>query len=196
VPDRDESDAKLLAAISSGNQKALAELIALYGRGLRIFAARFLDSASDAEEVVQEVFVTVWKRAGWFDPDRGKASTWLYKITANRCIDARRRRAFRNLVGLEGVQDSLVADEPGADARTEARQELSIVRDGLALLPDRQRMALLLTVVADLDTVEVAESMGTSRGSVEQLLVRARRSLRDYVQSKTNGYSADERKLQ
>ncbi|WP_343227700.1 RNA polymerase sigma factor [Rhizobium laguerreae] len=59
-----------------------------------------------------------------------------------------------------------------------ARQELAIVRAGLNKLPERQRMALLLRAVADLDVPSIAEAMGTSAGSVEQLLVRARRTLR------------------
>lgn len=174
-------DDDLLAHIAAGSQGALAQLIARHGRGLRIFAARYLGNPSDAEDVVQDVFVTVWKNAGRFDRQKARVSTWLYKITANRCIDQRRRRFLRNFIGLDDLEDDPVSEAPDAEVRVSNRQELSMVRDGIAALPQRQRMALLLKVVADLDIPAIAEVMGTSLGSAEQLLVRARRGLRDHM---------------
>lgn len=172
-------DDELLARVASGDQGALARLIDRHGRGLRLFAARYLGDAADAEDVVQDVFVSVWKHAVRFEPAKGRASTWLYRITANRCIDARRRRAFRVFIGLDDVQDMLADEDPRADARVGARQELAAVRHSLSRLPERQRMALLLRAVADLDVSAIAEVMGASIGSVEQLLVRGRRALRE-----------------
>ena len=174
-------DDDLLARIAAGSQGALAQLIARHGRGLRIFATRYLGNPSDAEDVVQDVFVTVWKNADRFDPQKARISTWLYKITANRCIDQRRRRFLRSFIGLDDLDGDPASEAPDAEARVSNRQELSIVRDGIAALPQRQRMALLLKVVADLDVPAIAEVMGTSVGSTEQLLVRARRGLRDHM---------------
>jgi RNA polymerase sigma-70 factor, ECF subfamily len=179
-------DAELLARVASGDQGALARLIDRHGRGLRLFAARYLGSAADAEDVVQDVFVSVWKHAARFDPAKGRASTWRYRITANRCIDAHRRRAFRVFIGLEDVQDMLADEDPRADARVGARQELALVRHSLSRLPERQRMALLLRAVADLDVPAIAEVMGVSAGSVEQLLVRGRRALREHMAKVVN----------
>lgn len=174
-------DDELLARVAAGNQGALSELIARHGRGLRVFAARYLGNAGDAEDVVQEVFVTVWKQAARFNPAKGRASTWLYRITANRCIDQRRRRALRTFIGLDDVRDEVASRVPDAEATTAARQELAIVRDGLSRLPERQRMAVLLRAVGDLDIAAIAEVMGSSAGSAEQLLVRGRRALRDHL---------------
>jgi RNA polymerase sigma-70 factor (ECF subfamily) len=179
--DQPRSDDALLARIAAGSQSALSELIARHGRGLRMFAARYLGNAGDAEDVVQEVFVAVWKQATRFDPAKGRASTWLYRITANRCIDQRRRRALRSFIGLDDIGDELVSPEADAEATTAARQELAIVRDGLSRLPERQRMAVLLRAVGDLDIAAIAEVMGSSIGSAEQLLVRGRRALRDHL---------------
>ena len=174
-------DDDLLARIAAGSQGALAQLIARHGRGLRIFATRYLGNPSDAEDVVQDVFVTVWKNADRFDPQKARISTWLYKITANRCIDQRRRRFLRSFIGLDDLDSDPASEAPDAEARVSNRQELLIVRDGIAALPQRQRMALLLKVVADLDVPAITEVMGTSVGSTEQLLVRARRGLRDHM---------------
>lgn len=187
---RDEAskgDEDLLARIAAGSQAALSELMARHGRGLRIFATRYLGHAADAEDVVQEVFVTVWKQAARFDPGRARASTWLYRITANRCIDQRRRRTLRNFFGLDDIAEESAAPEANAETATAARQELAIVRDGLSRLPERQRMALLLRAVGELDVAAIAEVMGASAGSVEQLLVRGRRALRDHLADAAGG---------
>ncbi|MER9896136.1 sigma-70 family RNA polymerase sigma factor [Mesorhizobium sp. M0119] len=180
-------DEELLARIAAGGQAALSELMARHGRGLRTFATRYLGHAADAEDVVQEVFVTVWKQAARFDPGKARASTWLYRITANRCIDQRRRRALRNFFGLDDIGEELAAPEANAETATGARQELAIVRDGLSRLPERQRMALLLRAVGELDIGAIAEVMGASAGSVEQLLVRGRRALRDHLADAASG---------
>jgi len=174
-------DDDLLVRVGLGDEGALVRLIDRQGRGLRLFAARYLGSATDAEDIVQDVFVAAWKHARRFDPARGRATTWLYRIAANRCIDARRRRSFRAFIGLDDVQDAIAGDEPDADALVGARQELAVVRNGLSRLPERQRMALLLRAVADLDVPAIAQVMGASAGSVEQLLVRGRRGLRDHL---------------
>jgi RNA polymerase sigma-70 factor (ECF subfamily) len=174
-------DDRLMLRVASGDQAALAKIIDRHGRGLRLFATRLLGSSSDAEDIVQDVFVAVWKHAARFDPAKGRASTWLYRIAANRCIDARRRRSFRTFIGLDAMADEPTDDEPLADQMVGARQELAIARNGLKALPERQRMALLLRAVADMDVPEIADVMGTSTGSAEQLLVRGRRALREHM---------------
>lgn len=181
--DRQEDDDRLLMRVASGDQAALARIIDRNGRGLRLFAARLLGSAGDSEDVVQDVFVAAWRNATRFDPAKGRATTWLYRITANRCIDRRRRRSFRALIGLDAMPDEPASEEADADRQVGARQELAIVRDGMSALPERQRMALLLRAVAGMDVSEIAEVMGVSVGSAEQLLVRGRRALRQHMAS-------------
>jgi RNA polymerase sigma-70 factor, ECF subfamily len=171
-------DKALLARVAAGEQLALRQLIDRHGRGLRLFAGRYLGGSDEAEDVVQDVFISVWKNAERFDPSKGRATTWIYRIAANRCIDVRRWRKFRIFIGFEEAHEAFPSDDPDADTWMGARQELAIVRAGVEKLPERQRMALLLRAVADLDVPAIAEVMETSAGSVEQLLVRARRTLR------------------
>lgn len=171
----------LMRDLARGSDAALTRLVALHGRGLTIFATRYLGSASQAEDVVQEVFIRAWERARSYDPARGAVSTWLYRIAANLCIDRQRRARFRRFFGVKDVTemaDTLAVDTADTDRALAARETLARVRQGIAGLPDRQRMAILFAAVAGMDTVEIAAIMGASRGSVEQLLVRARRTLR------------------
>jgi RNA polymerase sigma-70 factor (ECF subfamily) len=177
LPERLDDEA-LLARVAAGEQLALRQLIDRHGRGLRLLAGRYLGGSDEAEDVVQDVFISVWKNAKRFDRSKGRATTWIYRIAANRCIDVRRWRKFRIFIGFEEAHERLPSEDPEADTLIGARQELAIVRAGLEKLPERQRMALLLRAVADLDVPAIAEVMETSAGSVEQLLVRARRTLR------------------
>ncbi|MBB4065445.1 sigma-70 family RNA polymerase sigma factor [Gellertiella hungarica] len=194
IPPQDQVDEALVARIAAGDPLALGRLIDRHGRGLRLFAGRYLGRSDEAEDIVQDVFLSVWKHAGGFDPRKGKATTWLYRIAANRCIDVRRWRRLRVFVGLEGMDERLPSGDPEADILVGARQELTLVRAGLDALPERQRMAILLRAVADLDVPAIAEVMKTSPGAVEQLLVRARRSLRAGISGTRAPQGGNERK--
>jgi RNA polymerase sigma-70 factor, ECF subfamily len=167
----------LLARMAQGDRQALARLIDLYGRGLKIYCARALRQPQDAEDAAQEVFLKAWTHAARYDPSRAAVSTWLYRIAVNHCADRNRRFAFRRFLGLDSAPD-LPAETPDTDRALSAKQSLARVRSAIAALPDRQRQALLLRVVAELDTAAIAAALGTGTGSVEQLLVRARASLR------------------
>ncbi|MEL6335633.1 MAG: sigma-70 family RNA polymerase sigma factor [Pseudomonadota bacterium] len=168
----------IMTAIAEGDRGALMRLMDRHSRGLRGVAARFLGNEEEAEEVVQDVFIRVWRKAHRYDPAQAAVSTWLYRIAVNLCIDRQRRRTFRQIVGLEEVVEDLADPTPSAEVQVADRARLAAARQAITALPGRQRMALLLAVVAEFSTVEIAAAMETSAGSVEQLLVRARRSLR------------------
>jgi RNA polymerase sigma-70 factor (ECF subfamily) len=168
--------------MAEGREAALAELIARHGRGLTLFATRFLGDPALADEVAQDTFLRAWREAARYDPARGAATTWLYRIAANLCRDRLRRARLRRMLWrgprAEDLSEVLADPAPGAAATLEGRQRLAATRQALARLPERQRLAILLTVVAGMDNAEAAAIMATSRGSVEQLLIRARRALR------------------
>jgi RNA polymerase sigma-70 factor, ECF subfamily len=180
-PSAGHEAAALMRQIADGRDAALARLIALYGPGITRFATRFLGNAADGDEVAQDTFVRAWREAARYDPAKAAVSTWLYRIATNLCIDRQRRGRFWRLVGrgaVDAVDTDIADDAAGAERTLSALQDLAAIRRDIAALPDRQRMAILLAVVADLETPAIAAIMGASRGSVEQLLVRARQSLR------------------
>ena len=106
------------------------------------------------------------------------ASTWLYRIAVNPCADRNRRTTFRRFVGLEDVTETLPDDTPDAARTRDARRTLSTLRQVLQTLPTRQRQARLLRVIAAMGTANIAAALNTSTGATEQLLVRARATLR------------------
>jgi RNA polymerase sigma-70 factor, ECF subfamily len=174
-------DQALMQDIASGHRPALARLMAQHARGVALFAGRFLGNVADGDDVAQETFLRVWAQARKYDASKASVTTWIYRIATNLCIDRQRRNRFWRLFGrvqTDDVADILPDDAASATQSLAAKQRLAQVRASIATLPARQRMAILLTAVSEMEVAAVAAVMKTSTGAVEQLLVRARRSLR------------------
>ena len=183
-----------MAALARGERSGLARLIALYGPGIRRYAAQALSNSGEAEDVAQEVFLRAWTRAQSYDPEKGAVSSWLYRITVNLCIDYNRRRGFRRFVGLDTVLDrgldtgpEFADDAPSVETGISARQQLARTHVAILALPVRQRRAILLRAAGELNTIEIAQALGTSAGATEQLLVRARATLRAQMELEDEG---------
>lgn len=171
-------DSDLIRHVANGDERALARLVTRYAAKVRAVALRFTGNHADTDEIVQDVFVKVWTHAGGFDPAKGSLATWLYRIAANRCFDALRSRRRWPWVGLDAAADH-ASPETAADEALGQQQDLAMVRRDILALPERQRMALILVVAADRSAQDVAVALGVSRGAAEQLIVRARQTLRD-----------------
>jgi RNA polymerase sigma-70 factor (ECF subfamily) len=172
-----ESDEALALRVAGGDQRAFAEIVRRHGGRLRALAVRFVGGASEADDIVQEAFLSFWRTAGRWQPGGPALGAYLTRIAINRAIDGDRRRRLRRFFGLE---DAAHVADPAmpADDRIAGRRELAAVAQDIAALPARQRAAVLLAADGERTNAEIAAAMGLSTGAVEQLLVRARRTLR------------------
>ncbi len=173
----DDPDEALALRVAGGDNRAFGEIVRRHGGRLRALALRFTGGASEADDVVQETFLSFWKTAGRWQPGGPPLVAYLTRIAINRAIDGERRRKLRRFFGLEYAVD--VAD-PAKDAEAQlgARRDLDAVAAMLKDLPARQRAAILLAAEGERSNAEIAEALGLSVGAVEQLLVRGRRTLR------------------
>ena len=171
-------DTVLVGLIAAGDQAAFSAFMNNHLRAITLFASRFLSSREDGEDTAQAVFMEVWRNADQFDPSRASPKTWLFRIARNRCIDVLRRRRIRQFVGLDEEPGEVPQDAPTALQVLSDKRDLQDVANAIRALPDRQRMALLMNVVGELPVRSVAVAMETSEGAVEQLIARARRTLR------------------
>lgn len=175
------TDEALMQAVAAGDRRALGTLYVRHAERVHRVAWRHLHDDEAARDVTQAVFTHLIEHAGRFDPRR-PFRPWLYRVVANRCFNTRARAEVR--LRDAGVDDAALdarADERGptpenAAALDEVRTHL---RRALAELPERQRLALVLADVEGLGQREIADALGCSVGSVESLLVRARRGLRE-----------------
>ncbi|RZI57244.1 MAG: sigma-70 family RNA polymerase sigma factor [Rubrivivax sp.] len=196
-PERDARLADLMARVASADRRAFDELYratsaALFGMVLRINRDR-----AHAEEVLQEIYITVWRQAPSFDVTHGKVLTWLTTIARHRAIDSLRRRAAQPATisrfgGLDGgagggpgagegerdLLDQMPSDEPSPlDLLDDANRAHALERC-MSQLSGEQRSSLALAYYQGLSHSEVAEHMSQPLGTVKSWLRRGLSSLR------------------
>lgn len=171
--------ADVLAQVRAGDSDAWGDLYRQYAPAIFRFCRRVLPAREDAEDATTEIFMKVRQKLGSYDSSRPFAA-WLYKVASNHCWDLLRRRRIRQ--DLEtGDLETLPLEHPDPDQLEKLQIEHTSkeVRNGLAKLPDRARMALVLRYYADMSYEEIAETLGVRRAFVGVLLLRARHQLRD-----------------
>jgi RNA polymerase sigma factor (sigma-70 family) len=167
----------LLVAIARDRDRAAFGL--LFGQiapRLKAYLVRSGVAASQADELVQEVMLMVWRRADSFDPVRSAASTWIFTIARNKRIDAVRRDRRPE---FDPDDPALVPDQaPAADRSIEAAQETARLRDAILKLPAEQAELLRLVYFEDLPHTMIAQRSGLPLGTVKSRLRLAMARLR------------------
>jgi RNA polymerase sigma-70 factor (ECF subfamily) len=162
----------------------LAALVDTYSSLLFRVAHSFLRSRAEAEDVVQDVFVRVLEHRRSLAEVRDMR-VWLVRVAWNLAVD--RRRRIRPEQFDEGFAESLVARNLPADEALHEAQRLRAVLRELERLPRAERDVLLLSVVEELGTAEMAEILGRSESAVRALLFRARTRLRERLEEGGRG---------
>lgn len=170
-----ESDDALMAAAANGDRNAFGRLIDRHSGRAFAVAFRMAGNRADAEDLVQEAFIRAWNHAARWQSGRAAFSTWLYRVVVNLGIDQKRRPRHD---ALDDVMDP-IDDSPAADERIETRQRADAFKRATVALPGRQRQAIALVYGAGLSNKAAAETIGVSLKALESLLIRAKRSLRE-----------------
>ncbi|CAN5598630.1 sigma-70 family RNA polymerase sigma factor [soil metagenome] len=163
-----QDDNALVQLVANGEPAALAELYDRYGRLAYGLAYRVLADGSAAEEVVQDAFLQVWRKASTFDPAKGAGlRPWLLTIVHNRAIDLIRRR--KNQSGREVELDPNAPFIGESDPAVEILEQLDHreIRSAMATLPNEQRQAIDLAFFEGLTHREIAERYGLPLGTVK-----------------------------
>jgi RNA polymerase sigma-70 factor, ECF subfamily len=180
-------DEVLVKRVASGDERALSDLYdryasLIYGTGMRLLGDR-----ETAEELVQDVFTSVWKNSADFDPARARFATWLYRITRNRATDLIRRRNARvRAVGSEPLREPGEVDPSGALLRR------FDVAAGLSRLSPVHRELLVLAYFRGLTQREISERTDTPLGTVKSRTTAALRALRETMGFDEDRWSTDE----
>jgi RNA polymerase sigma factor (sigma-70 family) len=172
-------DRALVAAVAAGDGRALEALFGRYARPCLALCRRILGDEQFAQDVVQEVFLTLWRDAGRFDPSRGSFSSWLLSMTHHKAVDVvrreenvRKRRASPEL--LEARED----DAPRVDDEVWSTLRRERLRAALQALPQPQREALALAYFGGHTQREIAGLTGTPLGTVKTRMLAGMRTLR------------------
>jgi RNA polymerase sigma-70 factor (ECF subfamily) len=188
-PERDTSDAELLRAVARGDESALAVLYDRYASILLGLVLRIVHSRGEAEDVLQEVFLQVWRRAGDFDEGRGRPFTWLVTLARSRAIDRLRALDSRGRAALASQREPS-EEVSDATADTFRAEQGEIVRDALSQLPEEQRTTLLLAYHEGLTQTEIAERLKQPLGTVKTRTRAGLMKMRELLRDKFEGADA------
>src|SRR5262245_57196580 len=153
---QDLSDAELMRRVAGGSEGALDALHGRFARPIFALATQALDRAA-AEDIVQDVFLVVWRKADQFDPERGTVRAWLLQIAHHRVLNELRRRSRQPELEPDGDArlGELASRDPEPAARAVAQRRRHLVTAALDELPEAQREALELAFFDDLTPQQV-----------------------------------------
>jgi RNA polymerase sigma-70 factor (ECF subfamily) len=169
----EQDDAALLALVQRGDESAMASLFDRYSKVVYSVALRVLRDPASAEDVLQEVFMQIWRNPDGFVATRGSLGGWLAVVARNRSIDALRRKR-----PTEPVDDMALASNCNLANEAERNSLMEKARGVIRLLPIEQRKTLEMAFFDGLTHSEIAEMTGDPLGTVKTRIRSALTSLR------------------
>ncbi|HYY42871.1 MAG TPA: sigma-70 family RNA polymerase sigma factor [Pyrinomonadaceae bacterium] len=180
------ADTELLHAIARGDESSLAALYDRYSAILLGLLLRILHDRPEAEDVLQEVFLQVWRRAHDFDEARGRGFTWLVTLARSRAIDRLRSIDARTRAATAAGREVREETVDATDDVLHSEQRV-VVQAALAQLPEEQRRALWLAYYDGLTQAEIAaqlnQPLGTIKTRMRSGLIKLRELLREQSQT-------------
>ena len=176
-------DTELIQNVLHGNQRDFERLVEKYQSAVFRIAIGLLHNKEDAEEIVQDVFIKVYKSLSSFDA-KAAFSTWLYRVTVNASLNVLRKKKRQKLwVELSDILQ-LRSKEKQADTLLIEQSDNDLIYQAMNELPAMQRVAFVLSKYEELPQAKVAEILHLSTGAVEQLIYRAKRNLKQKLEKK------------
>lgn len=186
--DQDE-DVRLMLAFQDGDESAFTRLVERNQGRVYAVVHRFMAGRADAEDIVQEVFLRVFRSAHRYAPT-ARFSTWVYRIAANMCINAIRKasklktiplRPHLDAQGEEGSPEITDVDAARPDEDIQQRELAESIREAVEQLPANQRVAVILSRYEHMSYEQIAEVLDCSTMAVKSLMSRARGNLRELL---------------
>jgi RNA polymerase sigma-70 factor (ECF subfamily) len=166
-------DLTLVTAIRAGDQGAMAALYDRYSSIVYSVALRVLQNPAAAEDVLQDIFMQLWRNPGAFDASRGNMAAWLAVIARHRAIDALRRRKPE-----EDFEDVIVSVEPDLASEADRSRAMAKVRTAFESMAPPQRSALEMAYFEGLTHAEIAQKTGEPLGTIKTRIRTGLLSLR------------------
>lgn len=176
------SDVALMQGLARKNQGALETLYDRYSRPVYSLALRITRQPAAAEEIVQDVFLQLWRTADRFEVSRGHLEPWLFTLARNRALDQLRMKTEKQRRREDAIEGMPIASPPqNFEAGLDARRQGEKVRGVMALLPELQRKAIELAFFDGMTHSEIAQAMqqplGTVKSWIRSGLLRLREAL-------------------
>lgn len=167
--------------LHAGDQQAFKKLVETYRQKVFNTAISLVQNNEIAEDIAQEVFITVFRSVGAFN-EKSSLSTWIYRITVNKCLDhmrAKKRQKFNlfsQFFTTAAIENKQSFEHPGI--KLENRENARYLFEAIGMLSHNQKTAFVLAYVEELSQKEIAAIMDLSVNAVESLIQRAKINLR------------------
>ena len=183
-PEPEPSDERLLEAVARSDLRALEALYERHKGAGYSLAYRIVGERGAAEDVLQDAFLAVWRRAQSFRPERGSVRTWLFSVIHHRAIDRLRASASNAaLVPLEEIADR-ASDQPAVWQQVWRTQRGKEIREALDRLTPEQKKSIELAYFSGYTQSEIADLMGVPLGTVKGRMRNGLLKLRDWLQGR------------
>jgi RNA polymerase sigma-70 factor (ECF subfamily) len=189
MPSPDSQDVLLIGRAAAGDSAAFAELYDRHSRVVFGLLLRILKRRSDAEEMLQEVFFQVWRKAADYRPERASPKGWMLMIARTRALDrvrsSRARREREERTARDGDPATATIAPPRGPERLEARERRQHIGRVLSELPDEQRRAIECSFFEGLTHPEIAERLGVPLGTIKSRILLGMKKLRQALTSES-----------
>lgn len=182
APERANDEHRVLMAkvAASQDRAAFAMLFDHFGPRVKTLMLKAGADHAQAEDLVQDVMMTVWRKVDLYAPERGTVSTWIYTIARNARIDRLRRSSSQPYEDLDDVD--VASDDADAEAETLAGQQARRIAEALQELPPEQREIIQLAFIDDLPQSEIAAKLALPLGTVKSRMRLAYAKLRTMLE--------------
>ena len=187
TPPVDDTDAELLAQVADGDTAAFGRLYDRFSPVLYSLAMKILRNSSATEDLLPDVFVQIWEKAGTYDRQLGKPLTWAVTMTRNRAIDRIRAGQRGQRLVEAAINEQAVAEQSLPNDTVLAKETAGIVREALTRLTAEQRQAIEMAFFKGLSQSEIAEALEVPLGTVKARIRRGMLQLRDALHVQLGG---------
>ncbi len=171
-----DDDFSLIKRFIDGDESIFSELVKRHKEKVRNIIYMTLSSSDSVDDIAQEVFITVYRHLKNFRFE-SQFSTWLYRITINKCKDNLRKKKIRRIfIPLDN-------EEPVFESINEDTDIKQIVQNAIATLPDKLRIPIVLKDLEGFSYQEIADTMNCGLGTIKSRIFRAREALKDYFKT-------------
>ena len=177
----DAENTELLSRIAQGDQEAFGRFYDQYAHGLYSLVFKILNDGKETEDVLQEGFTQIWKKAAQYDGTRSSAFTWAVMIMRNKAIDHIRTRQRQARLVEAATLDGAYASDFEEDESVFRNEKKALVKVALGKIPADQRQAIDLAFFSGLTQMQIAEKLGEPLGTVKARIRRGLLKLRDYL---------------
>jgi RNA polymerase sigma-70 factor (ECF subfamily) len=177
-PASGDDDSRLLVLVQKGDEQAMASIFDRYSKVVYSVALRVLRDPSAAEDVLQEIFMQIWRNPDTFIATRGSLGGWLAVVSRNRSIDALRRRR-----PTDSIEEMQFASSYNLANEAEQNSLMEKARGAIQLLPTEQRKTLEMAFFDGLTHAEIAEMTGDPLGTVKTRIRSGLTTLRKAFQA-------------